>query len=74
MCNDFMSVARARCPDCREVIEVPYSWCVENRGFLDLKGRLDDAFAHQLLHEHARRMPILHPTLLPDQHLTRRPA
>jgi hypothetical protein len=74
MCHDVMSAARARCPDCRQPVDVPYSWCEDNRGFLDQRGRLDDAFAYQLLIEHARRVPILHPTLLPEHHMMRRPA
>lgn len=70
MCRDVMSAVRARCPDCRAVIEMPYNWCPapEHGGFLD------EAAANAQLMEHARQMPILHPTLLPEHHLTRRPA
>lgn len=74
MCSDVMSTVRARCPDCGEVLEVPYSWCEDNRGFVDLKGRLDDGFAEQLLREHAEQKPILHPTVLAEHHMMRRPA
>ncbi len=71
MCRDVMSVARARCPDCRAVLEVPYVWCGEHPDGGDF---LDPAAAQAQLVAHALEMPILHPTVLPEHHLTRRPA
>lgn len=70
MCDNRMSVARARCPDCKAILLVPYNWCPHpaRRGFLD------DDLAARILIEHARQMPVLHPTLLPAHHLMRRPA
>ena len=70
MCRNVMSTARSRCPDCQEIVEVPYNWCEDP----DYCGFVDEAAAHAQLVEHARRAPILHPTVLPEHHLLRRPA
>lgn len=62
MCNEFMSVARARCPDCREILIVPYDWCAQEF--------TAPALVADMLAAHARLMPVLHPTVLGDAHLT----
>lgn len=66
MCDNVMQIARLRCPDCRNVVMVPACW---GCGLLP-----DAAVQAAFLIEHARDMPLLHPTLLPDHHMTGRPA
>jgi hypothetical protein len=68
MCDNVMSAARARCPDCGEIMQVPYNWCP------DRPGHPDERLAADILRRHAEQMPILHPTLLAEHHLMRRPA
>jgi hypothetical protein len=70
MCDNVMSAARARCPDCLEVFQVPYNWCSNP----EFRGHPDERLAQDILMRHAEQMPILHPTLLPEHHLMRRPA
>lgn len=62
------SVKRVLCVDCRAPIWVPYEFGCDAPGMVD--GR---AAARSVL-EHARAMPLLHPTLLPEHHALRRPA
>lgn len=70
MCDNVMSVAQARCPDCKAVLMVPYNWCPDPR----FRGFYDERAAARLLVAHAREMPLLHPTILPEHHALRRPA
>jgi hypothetical protein len=70
MCDNVMSAARTRCPDCGQVLLVPFNWCTDP----EFRGFPDERLAAQILREHAEEMPILHPTVLPEHHLMRRPA
>jgi hypothetical protein len=70
MCEDMMSAAYVRCPDCQQRLEMPVTWCREHL----YGGIVDERLGPRILLEHARRMPLLHPTVLPEHHLTRRPA
>lgn len=67
MCVDVMSAVHARCPDCAARLLMPYTFCPDGGAGLH-------PVAFTVLLEHARRRPILHPTVLPDRHRTRRPA
>lgn len=68
-CEDLhlqvMSVKRLRCVDCRAVIWVPYE-------FGHIPGLIDGRAAARTVLDHARAMPLLHPTLLPEHHALRR--
>jgi hypothetical protein len=59
--GDRMSVTITHCPDCRTQLWISHDWDLDD-------GCLTRRVAAVLV-DHAREMPILHPTLLPDQHL-----